>query len=618
MSQRLGCACTAAYSRTITNAVGIDSTDSATGHIIPTCAGSCTHCVAPSPVVLGALAASACGWRIHTGERPPEKWVNSAGGEGVEQTVVLSSTVPLMHLRILLLIPAGIAFLSASCHRPSSKQTAAAVETSAVEPDAKTRELEQRLRYLEDQERELQRQIDEERLNAESAALAAERDQLQRDREALEKSASEITPQAAAADAPKANPVSEPEPPPSAAPGSDYQLFFDALAGHGTWFEAAEYGCVWQPTVARLESSWRPYTRGRWIDSDQGWTWLSDEPFGWACYHYGRWALLAGRGWIWVPGEVWAPSWVAWRHCDDYIGWCPLPPESGCFDDGVFGASIDDDYGISPECYTFVPAPCFDQPVLDYCVPPAVCVTFFSTTINVTNIIVRPHRVRCHGPKIDWVNRRLKKPMPHYALDCDPRRSPHRERRPHVEGGRVRLFTPEVRAPWNPRLRPAGPVEKLGKVEVVRRTESVKDEGMRRFRQAVQDRRRLADEAVRSGLGQRVIARQNLLSEINEHRAKLGLGTAPAAKAGSGPAVEPPPESRKTDATDARTRLAGIRQEIDRRRGADCATHRRRRKPQSPAGAETPVGNGQRIIAQPGTATVDGSPPRQRNTATQA
>src|SRR3954464_2631010 len=44
-------------------------------------------------------------------------------------------------------------------------------------------------------------------------------------------------------------------------------------------------GGVWEP--AQVEVGWRPYTRGRWVQSDYGWTWLSNEPWGWATYHYG-------------------------------------------------------------------------------------------------------------------------------------------------------------------------------------------------------------------------------------------------------------------------------------------------------------------------------------------
>ena len=79
-------------------------------------------------------------------------------------------------------------------------------------------------------------------------------------------------------------------------------MFYDSLSSYGSWFETPDYGYVWQPVVVR-DSDWRPYTRGRWACSDRGWTWISDEPFGWATYHYGRWALLRGHGWVWVPGS---------------------------------------------------------------------------------------------------------------------------------------------------------------------------------------------------------------------------------------------------------------------------------------------------------------------------
>ena len=52
----------------------------------------------------------------------------------------------------------------------------------------------------------------------------------------------------------------------------------------------------------------------------------SDEPWGWACYHYGRWAYDSYYGWVWVPDTVWGPSWVCFREGGGYCGWAPLPP----------------------------------------------------------------------------------------------------------------------------------------------------------------------------------------------------------------------------------------------------------------------------------------------------
>lgn len=107
-----------------------------------------------------------------------------------------------------------------------------------------------------------------------------------------------------------------------------YATFYRKLDLYGDWMETSDYGYVFQPRQAAQSRDWRPYTNGRWVYTDAGWTWLSDEKFGWATYHYGRWIRLRSVGWVWVPGEQWAPAWVSWRRGNDYVGWAPLPPEA--------------------------------------------------------------------------------------------------------------------------------------------------------------------------------------------------------------------------------------------------------------------------------------------------
>ena len=102
-----------------------------------------------------------------------------------------------------------------------------------------------------------------------------------------------------------------------------FETFQAPLAAHGQWVASPGYGQVWRPYAA---TGWRPYYYGRWEWTDEGWLWVSDEPFGWAVYHYGRWAWDAGYGWVWVPGYQWAPAWVTWRYGGDAIGWAPLAP----------------------------------------------------------------------------------------------------------------------------------------------------------------------------------------------------------------------------------------------------------------------------------------------------
>src|SRR4051812_31026875 len=80
----------------------------------------------------------------------------------------------------------------------------------------------------------------------------------------------------------------------------DLGFFYDDLAPYGRWVQRPQYGWVWTPRVA--SSSWRPYEDGHWVWTDEGWTWISDEPFGWATYHYGRWYDDPDYGWEWLPG----------------------------------------------------------------------------------------------------------------------------------------------------------------------------------------------------------------------------------------------------------------------------------------------------------------------------
>lgn len=103
----------------------------------------------------------------------------------------------------------------------------------------------------------------------------------------------------------------------------DFDTFHGALAPYGEWVNAGGYGRAWRPRVA---AGWRPYYYGRWEWTNEGWLWVSDEPFGWAAYHYGRWTYDGYYGWVWVPGYQWAPAWVTWRYSGDAVGWAPLAP----------------------------------------------------------------------------------------------------------------------------------------------------------------------------------------------------------------------------------------------------------------------------------------------------
>lgn len=110
-------------------------------------------------------------------------------------------------------------------------------------------------------------------------------------------------------------------------PEIEVTVFYDSLAPYGTWVSLESYPRVWIPRG--MPPAWRPYTMGHWTYTDLGWTWVSDRPWGWGPFHYGRWLWTREHGWAWIPGTVWAPAWVAWREGDGWIGWAPLPPRVG-------------------------------------------------------------------------------------------------------------------------------------------------------------------------------------------------------------------------------------------------------------------------------------------------
>jgi hypothetical protein len=193
----------------------------------------------------------------------------------------------------------------------------------------------------------------------------------------------------------------------------DYSLFYDRLEPYGRWFEVNGYGYCWRPTIT--VAGWRPYVDGCWVWSSYGWAWQTNEPFGWATYHYGRWVNLARYGWIWVPGSDWAPAWVAWRQSRDCVGWAPLPPEQGAFS-GVY-RDCDSRYGLGPNSYTFINTNQFvSSSYINVYAPVTRQTTIFQHSVNVTQIV--PSRGQGHafthhgGPPRTQIEQACGQPVP--------------------------------------------------------------------------------------------------------------------------------------------------------------------------------------------------------------
>jgi Family of unknown function (DUF6600) len=198
-------------------------------------------------------------------------------------------------------------------------------------------------------------------------------------------------------------------------------FFYNNLSG-GNWIEVADYGYGWQPDLAVNDPNWRPYADGYWAYTDDGWTWVSYEDFGWATYHYGRWARLADYGWIWFPGEDldWGPAWVSWRTGGDYVGWAPLPPRGPgvVYEGQPIGARVDIDFDIGPEYYNFIDARFIGEPVLrDRIFAPSQNVTYINNTVNVTNITVQNNVVYNYGPDYNALSARSSRPIQRLTIE---------------------------------------------------------------------------------------------------------------------------------------------------------------------------------------------------------
>ncbi len=229
----------------------------------------------------------------------------------------------------------------------------------------------------------------------------------------------------------------------------NFDFFYSSLKEDGSWLDSADYGYVWQPKVAVDKPDWRPYTDGSWSRTGQGWTWVSNENFGWATYHYGRWTRLETTGWAWVPGYEWAPAWVAWRsspkyaerntarrpvsrpvsrgvrvtETDEYIGWAPLPPEA-VFDYSTgFGPGVDAYYDIGPSNYSFVSVAYFGAPSLYAVVRPAYDnFGYFGSTVGATNLsyVGGGSYIYAGGPSYELLSPVLINPIPILALSARP------------------------------------------------------------------------------------------------------------------------------------------------------------------------------------------------------
>jgi hypothetical protein len=197
-----------------------------------------------------------------------------------------------------------------------------------------------------------------------------------------------------------------------------------------------------------VEVGWRPYANGHWERTDAGWYWASDEPWGWATYHYGRWDFSVNFGWIWVPHTQWAPAWVSWRQGAGYVGWAPLPPSARIGSRGIVEVR---EPAFAPRAFVFVS----EQRLLEPVRPATVIVnntTVINQTVNITKVQVVNNRVINEGPRPEIIERKSGRKI--HALPVHELR--HKEEIEVASRQRIAPTTPEKSVPLP--AREVGPV----------------------------------------------------------------------------------------------------------------------------------------------------------------
>lgn len=110
---------------------------------------------------------------------------------------------------------------------------------------------------------------------------------------------------------------------------------YEDLDDEGSWSQTPDYGYVWFPSAVPAE--WAPYRDGYWAYiAPWGYTWVDQQRWGFAPFHYGRWIAVRGS-WGWVPcppqhegtayvRPVYAPALVAWVGIGAGVAWFALGP----------------------------------------------------------------------------------------------------------------------------------------------------------------------------------------------------------------------------------------------------------------------------------------------------
>ncbi len=249
-----------------------------------------------------------------------------------------------------------------------------------------------------------------------------------------------------------------------AGPDVPYEVrpYYGELSAYGRWVSVPTYGWCWYPVG--VAPGWRPYLDGYWHYGPHGYFWVSDEPWGWAPYHYGRWSWVGGYGWCWIPGRVFAGAWVAWSWGSVYLGWCPLD----YWNRPAFVSTVHFGY-YDPVAWTFLSV---EHVVVRDVRRHAVPVRTVQTVVRNNVVVARPPRVapRRLAEARDWRERAARlaaEDRPARMRPVDRKVTPRTrflDTEPRLTArvpGRIADRTPDRRAPariGTPVERPRAPV----------------------------------------------------------------------------------------------------------------------------------------------------------------
>jgi len=108
---------------------------------------------------------------------------------------------------------------------------------------------------------------------------------------------------------------------------------------YGEWMWDNLYGYVWRPFYNDKYpwGNWSPYLYGQWRALDGQLFWVPQESWGWVPYHLGLWTWDKKNGWLWIPGDAFAPAWATWDFYMGYYTWRPWYLWDWYFMDSFYG-----------------------------------------------------------------------------------------------------------------------------------------------------------------------------------------------------------------------------------------------------------------------------------------